>query len=57
MTADVGFERREWLDRPAIQDLINRYSDAKGDVVSTPARPMANAYKPSGPGWTQSHHP
>jgi SnoaL-like domain len=28
MTADVELERREWLDRLAIQDLINRYSDA-----------------------------
>jgi SnoaL-like domain len=28
MTADVELERREWLDRLAIQDLIFRYSDA-----------------------------
>lgn len=28
MTTPSGTELREWLDRLAIQDLINRYSDA-----------------------------
>jgi len=28
MATPSGTELREWLDRLAIQDLINRYSDA-----------------------------